>query len=391
MSSVGDKSPVEPSTGKSSTSIVPYTGKRSAIKQSNLYMPETLKTRMQHVMQSVMNDSFRAQFRDYDHFHHYGMGDIVVLVGTSTAGKTSIIQALKKLESDRLEDGGDIRAESISLKIMTKYNPKEVEILDKVLKKPLDIVKAVDSGERSWKTGILPQEITEAEEAIQEIKKRQDKFSSQEKEEIQGLFDNMPLEMFDEGFEHSRRGRNIIFDIMNIDLFSQHLLMRNFNGPVRTVLAYCPFHVLSSRMETRNKEAVEKGELSNLRVGAFPLTQFSKIYTQKEKGQVALERLTREQVTKTFDENFDNGTRADQEAARIAGREPPSEKELKEISEKKAKLRTEVLTNLGFKEGIDVVEISPKNQRLYKLRIDSSKLSPDDSAKKIHDGTYQRY
>ena len=78
-----------------SLSVVPYVHKSSEIEQSRLYMHENLKARMQ----SVMNDSFKAQLLDYKNFHQYGMGDIVVLVGTSTAGKTSIIKALKQLES----------------------------------------------------------------------------------------------------------------------------------------------------------------------------------------------------------------------------------------------------------------------------------------------------
>jgi hypothetical protein len=367
-----------------SLSVVPYASKSSAIEQSRLYMQESLKARMQ----SVMDDSFRAQFRDYNHFRQYGMGDIVVLVGTSTAGKTSIIKALQQLESDRLEDGGDLRCDVIDLKVMTKYNPNEIEILRRVMKTPLDIPKAVGSIERSWKTGITSQEKIEAEEAIQKIKERGEAFSSKEKEELNSLFQNRELEMFDDAFEHSRRGGNVIFDVLNIDILAQHLLMRNFDGPLRAVLTYCPFHVLSSRMEKRNKEAVESGELSNQRIGEFPLMQFSEIYTQKEKGQVAVERLTRKQVTKAFNENFDNGTEANRETARIEGRKFPSEKEL---SKEKAKSLANFLANLGFKEGIDVVEVAPKNQRFYHLFINSSKLLPTESAKIIHGGTYQRY
>ena len=368
------------SVDNNSLSVVPYVSKSSAMEQSRLYMQESLKARMQ----SVMDDSFKAQFRDYNHFHQYGMGDIIVLVGTSTAGKTSIIQAIKRLESDRLEDGGDLRCLAIDLKVMTKYNPNEIEILSKLMKTPLDIPKAVGSKERSWKPGITSQEKIEAEEAIQRIKKTGDAFSSKEKEDIDGSFRNMELEMFDDAFEHSRRGGNIIFDVLNIDVLARHLLTRNFNGPIRAVLTYCPFHVLSSRMEKRNKEAVESGDLSNQRIGEFPLMQFSEIYTQKEKGQVTFERLTRKQVTKAFDENFDKGI----EAARIEGRKLPSTEQL--VIDKK-KLRDDFLANLGFKEGVDVVEVAPKNQQFYKLFINSSKLLPAESATIIHSGTYRRY
>ncbi len=361
-------------------SVVPYVSKSSAIEQSRLYMQESLKARMQ----SVIDDSFKAQFRDYNHFHQYGMGDIVVLVGTSTAGKTSIIQAIKQLESDRLEDGGDLRGLAIDLKVMAKYNPNEIEILLRVMKTPLDVSKAIGSTERSWKIGLSSNEKSEAEEAIQRINKTGDSFSAKEKEDIHSSFQNMELEMFDDAFEYSRRGGNIIFDVLNIDVLARHMLTRNFNGPIRAVLTYCPFHVLSSRMEQRNKEAIESGELSNQRIGEFPLMQFSEIYTQKEKGEVAFERLTRKQVTKTFNENFDKGV----EAARIEGRKLPSEEQL--VIDKK-KLRADFLANLGFKEGVEVVEVAPKNHQFYNLFINTSKLLPNESAKIIHNGTYQRY
>jgi hypothetical protein len=128
-----------------------------------------------------MDDSFKAQLRDYNHFHQYGMGDIVVLVGTSTAGKTSIIQALKQLESDRLEDGCDLRSLAIDVKMMTKYCPNEIDILSKLMKTSLDIPKAVYTKERSWKIGITSQEKIEAEEAIRRIKEVGHAFSSKEK------------------------------------------------------------------------------------------------------------------------------------------------------------------------------------------------------------------
>ncbi len=367
-----------------SLSVVPYASKSSAIEQTRLYMQESLKARMQ----SVMDDSFKAQFRDYNHFRQYGMGDIVVLVGTSTAGKTSIIKALKQLESDRLEDGGDLRCLAIKLKVMTKYKPNEIEILRRVMKTPLDISKAVGSTERSWKIEVSSKDKLEAEEAIQRIKKTGDSFSAKEKEDIHSSFQNMELEMFDDAFEYSRMGGNIIFDVLNIDVLAKHVLMRNFDGPMRVVLTFCPFHVLSSRMEQRNKEAVESGELSNQRIGEFPLMQFSEIYTQKEKGQRPFERLTREQVTQAFDENFDRGTTANREAARLEGRKFPSPKE---ISKEKEKLRADFLKNLGFKEGIDVVEVAPKNQDFYHLFINSNHLIPGESAKIIHSGTHQRY
>lgn len=367
-------------TDTKSWPLVPHVSKSFRIEQSQLHAREDLKARMQ----MAMEDSFKAQFRDYHHFHQYGMGDVVVLVGTSTAGKTSIIKALQQLESTRVEDGVDLRCNLTFLNLMNKFHPHEIEILSRLMKNRLDIAKVIGSKERSWKTDITSLEEREGEEAIQRIKETADAFFSKGKEEIDRVFQNIELEMFDDAFEHSRRGGNIIFDVLMIDALSKHLLTRQFNGPIRIALTYCPFYLLSSRMEKRNKEAVESGEFSNQRIGEFPLMQFSEIYTRKEKRQVAFERLSREQVTQAFDENFDKGVEADRKRKHQL---PPE----KQIALDKKRLRAEFLTNLGFKEGVDVVEVAPRNQQLYDLFINSSQFSPSQSAKLIHNGTHLRY
>lgn len=353
---------------------------RDETPSSGLYSQERLETRMQRIMQS----SFKAQINDYRHFRQYGMGDIVVLVGTSTAGKTSIIQALKKLESDRVEDGGDLRGLAIDLKNIKKHSHEEVKILEKVFKEPFDIAKAVFSPERAWKADISSQEKTEAEAAIERIRLKRGSFSVQEQEEDRASYENLELEMFDDAFEYSRRGGKMIFDVLSIDTLAKHVIARNFDGPLRVVLTYCPFHILSSRMEKRNQEAQESGEFSNQRIGAFPLGQFGEIYSQRKENQAAFESLTRDQVTKAFNDNFDKGI----EAARGEGHSMPPQEQ---IEKDKERLRSDLLKKLGFKEGIDQVEIAPKRQQLYDLILDSSKMLPEESAKLIHKGTDQRY
>jgi hypothetical protein len=190
--------------------------------------------------------------------------------------------------------------------------------------------------------------------------------------------------MIDEALEFSRRGGNIIFDVLNIDVLAKRLLTRHFNGPLRAILTYCPFHVLSSRMERRNKEALESGELGNQRNGAFPFLQFSDIYSQKEKEQDVLDTITREQAITAFDANFDKGVEADS----IRGMKLPSLDELQLMKDKK---RAGMLKKLGFKEDVDAVEIAPKNQDFYHFMVNISYQLPEESTQMIHEGTSLRY
>lgn len=328
----------------------------------------------------ILNSSLKTQFSDYRYFKQYAMGDIVVLIGTSTAGKTSIIQALKELESDRIEDGGDIRFMTADLKAMTKYNKNEIEILKRVMKTDLDIPSAVFCKERSWKQGVSEEEKAQAEEAILKIKKTGETL---DKEEVGAFFQNLELEMITDAFERSRHGGTVIFDLLRIEALVEQIFTKNFNGPVRIALAYCPFHKLSSRMEKRNREAEESGQLSNQRIGAFPLLQFGEIYTQKRINQETLESITREQTIKAFNDNFDNGIKT----GRKNGDKLPSDNQ---IAKDKDRARTELLRNLGFREGSDKVEIAPRNLPFYNLILNTNDNTAIESAKILHEGTFKR-
>ncbi len=93
-------------------------------------------------------------------------------------------------------------------------------------------------------------------------------------------------------------------------------------------------------------------------------------------------------MIKAFDQNFDKGVAADRERDIANGRESRSEAEI--LKEKESR-REIFLENLGFKEGVDVVEVAPKNQDFYNFFVDSEKLSAKKSAWIIHMGTNQRY
>jgi hypothetical protein len=362
----------------SSTALVPYTGGlhplHSAISQVN--------ARQEARMQEIMARSLKSHFADFNAFHSFGKGDIVVLVGTSTAGKSSIIRGLRKLEPDRLEDGGDIRCDHEWAKGLAKAFPREFKIAAQALNFA-EIVHAVHCGSRQWKKGV-PKQIKEAaEEAIQTIKKALDEAQSSKEEAVDlPPFEEVIHNMYDTAISASLQGRKIIFDLLHAEEFAQHMLMRNFHAPMRVVLTYCPFSTLSARMEKRNRDAVESGDLENQRVGTFPLMQFGQLYTQVENGEIPLETVTRSQVIKIFDENFDLRT----EQAKLKGDPLPSDEEIQEDKEQQ---RQDLLKMLGFKNmSVSKVDIGPKHRRLYDMIVDTRNSSAE-IAKMLHEGTYK--
>lgn len=322
--------------------------------------------------QEVMKSSLKGQFHDSHYFHKRWRGEVTILVGTSTAGKSSLIQALKKIDPGLVEDGGDLRYYAQFWKSTQKFSPDEIEILLKVLRDPSDIAKTLFSKERAWKEGVTAKEQESAEEAIKRIHAKRELLTS---EELEAPFQTMELEMIADAYAHAGRGGRVIFDVLRIDDFFKHKILSTFDGPMNVVLAFCPFHILSARMEKRNIEAFESGEFSNQRIGEFPLMQFSELYGPAKDGEAPIERLTREQVVKTFDENFDKGQMAD----------PGGSSKLSpaEVLKTKERLRGMLLKNLGFKSGVDVVEIAPKHSWTYNQVLDMSKLSPVELAKVI--------
>ena len=318
----------------------------------------------------LLERSFKAQFADASHFHRNWMGDIIVLVGTSTAGKSSLIQALRRIEPERIEDGGDLKTEVILFQYLKKQYPVEVAVMQKVMR-PLDIPRAILAGERPWQMMPLTPEQAQAEEVIQGMGKVEDSLPLDE------LFQNTEPLMIDDAFERSRRGESVIFDVLKVATIANRVLMRKFDGPIRKVLVYCPFSLLSSRMTERNRAAAESGQLSNQRRGAFPFRQFADIYTRKQPEQSPLETITRAQAIKTFTENLDQEILVFREK----GFPLPSEEQL-QID--KSNMTQEFLKRLGFTDDVDEIEIAPRDPEAYDLIINSGQVTATEAAHILH-------
>lgn len=206
---------------------------------------------------AVMKSSFEAQFADYRHFHRHWMGTVTVLVGTSTAGKTSIVEALKQANSNLIEDGLDLREVSTFLKLFKKHSPDAVTALAEKMEL-LSIYEAVFTQKRSWKPATSDSEKIDAESDIQKIKKT---FDSLPNKEINALFENMEFEMFDKAFERSYQGLSSVFDIVRIDNFVRHRMMKTSTCPLKVAIfvinesVYFPLRNLASCIRKRNRKS----------------------------------------------------------------------------------------------------------------------------------------
>jgi chloramphenicol 3-O-phosphotransferase len=334
------------------------------------------KAHMLALMNEIRNRSLQIQAPNF-----FEKGDVTMFAGASTSGKTSTINALRKLEPNRLVDGIDIQCDQVWVKGLAKTFPENFLIAAEALG-DAEIVHAVNTGSRLWKKGLSGQKKEAANVSIQAMKKglEEAKKGGLGEEEILNLppFNQLESYMYDSAIKASLEGKKIIFDHMQAETFRKHLDSLNFQVPVRVVLVYCPFTELSKRMVIRNKEAIASGDLENQRIGVFPLLQFAELFTQVKNGEPHLETITRDQAIKTFNENFDLWI----EQQKVNVNTMPASDETQ--PDRKEQLQ-ELLTTLGFAdENTTEVKIGPKYKELYDIIVDT-RNSPEEIAKMLHE------
>jgi hypothetical protein len=238
-------------------------------------------------------------------------GDVIVLAGTSTAGKSSIVAALKKIDPTLIEEDLDLRND----------------------------------------TQILPSA-------------------------------NAQQEMMDDVIKHSLLGKRVIVHVDQAYKFLNHLLEKNVEVPVTTVLAFCPFHELSQRLIERNRKAqAPGGNPQNLRDPLMPIDNFANLYTQTKTAGQGLETITRDRAIEIHDHHFDKMIAY----IKKIGRDLPPEEE---IPNDKIESLQNFLSKLGFKEGLDSVEVEPRNKEDYNFIFDTHKYSEQVGSEMIAQQIY---
>lgn len=234
-------------------------------------------------------------------------GDVIVLAGTSTAGKSSIVSALRKLDPDIVEEDLDLR--------------------------------------------------------------------TSDTQKIPGP--NAQRDMMDDVIKHSLQGKRVVVHVDQAHKFLNHLLDRKVELPTKKVLAFCPFHELSSRLKERNRKAEESGgDIQNLRDPLMPIDNFSNLYTQAKEPGRGLETIKRDQAVAIYNDHFDQMIAY----ARKLGRDLPSDDV---IARDKVDSLHEFLSNLGFKEGVDSVDVEPRNKEHYDYIFDTHKYGDAAGSAKI--------
>lgn len=341
-----------------SKALIPYTGTPTETVYANL-------------AKRILAQSFDAQFKDYTAFHHFGEGEIMVLLGTSTAGKSSIISSLKKIEPERIEQGIDMASCQQLLDYLEFAHHEDYVFLQSVLQpkdNDIHILDAFFGKKFPFKQNISELDQSKARELV-------DKLTKQIDEDIP--FPQMEGKMLDEVISFSVCGKASIFDVLEIENVFRHVLKSNFHAPIKIALVYCPFKLLTERMAERNRKALENNDFLEIRAGPFPLFQFARLFGPKQNDDdLVIETLTREDVEKAFDINFDI-------EVDLMKKENPEEMAKKDIQKDREVGKNYLLQALGFTDPkIQQVELTPLFKR-YDFLIDTSKVKPEESARII--------
>lgn len=267
----------------------------------------------------------------------WGKATIVLLVGSSTAGKTTVCnQVLEKSDPSVLPwdiTGTDIERDGIINQQMDDHLMGFIK-KDEEYKAWFDGVRPDYSQDRDVFQAILGDKITELPPGLKE--EFEEHFKSftptlRGSELEKAIFDAT----FTRAMENSRRGIPTIIDIAPahdkniIEIFERFLREREkpFSCPTMTIQTHLAIPKLLERMIHRNATQPDK------RDGLFPAQQYASMYGSTQSDD-HLGELKREDVEK-FIANFRKEAEADQ--------------------------IEKLMSDLGFSEGVDVINIGPKH------------------------------
>ncbi|MBA3958128.1 MAG: hypothetical protein H0X51_07035 [Parachlamydiaceae bacterium] len=295
-------------------------------------------------------------------------GEVVVLVGTSTAGKTSIISELVKQKPEMIERGIDSAWVGIPLNYLNKHHPEEMAFLEKVIEPAKDdienygyILSYVETGrEPKFKTGVSVKEKDQYQEVV---KKLYDSL-------CKGIPGDTPEKyaqsiitcMMDEIILESKQGRPIACDILQVNEVALETVKIKVPS-VKFALVYVPFQTLAERVIKRNNKALSEGNFGDARPGVFPLEQFTKLFRPRNDSDLdseIVQKLTLGEVKHAIDTVFENSKTFLKS----------TNQSLDELEKKTVHLRGIILERFGFKEGDDpnkVVELTPSYKGYHML------------------------
>lgn len=349
---------------------------------------EFIHAELEKKVSEVMRSSLESAKYFANRLKLFGEGKIFCLIGTSTAGKTSIIQRLKEGSSEWRELGFDLEADLyVADEIKANMRAQYDEIIEAI--DPSNVAIAVFCDQVKLKDNVPSSVVEKAYKALEEVKKARG--------EIVKKFGNnfgsaVESRVLDKAVSLSLKGQNVIFDFFDMDLFIQSLMGLHFCSPIRFGLVYCPLDQLVERVLIRNKRAHEEGDGSNIRPPMQLLFQFVDKYigivNPQEKDKV-LDALTLNQFEEIFEKAFSEEIEFLEKKLIQCEDKVPLRKEIEEFRKKHDKIKNELMEKLGFTDfSIKKVFIVSRFRDYHHLFNNTQIMSPQNSSQFIRELPY---
>lgn len=267
-------------------------------------------------------------------------GEVIVLLGTSTAGKSTIIAEMLKQKPEMLEKGVDLAFDQIPMAYLNENHADELDYLNRVIEFD-DADKSVRAPlldyilfnkKVNFKVGISEEDKGHYRQIIAHLEK--------------SLTVSVPGEtvipkMLDQILLSSQKGTSVVFDVLNIKEIAEHELLKK-HPTLKLALVYLPFETLAERITIRNHEAVQESNLGNARPGIFPLMQFAKIFRPAKEGEEVIQTLSLKDATHAIDTAYQSGK---------SYFEKFSPENISRLDQDNTEMRGKILKKLGFEEG----------------------------------------
>jgi Chloramphenicol phosphotransferase-like protein len=236
-------------------------------------------------------------------------GRVFVLLGTSSVGKSSVIHALKDVDSSWVEMGPDLAVFSHLADMIKETFPKEYEKMSQGLEHAeiahaiVDVFYKAKEGRKSdlgflhWKSGSYSK--AEIVILIAELAKNPAFIPLDQSMYAKETADKINEKMITFICAQSRQGRSVFVDGLGPETI-EPFLKQTHGYSVKIGLAYLPLHHLVDRVTKRNETAKSTGDDAEVRSYEQITRQFLEHFKHAEGGDSVIGYLSLEKTNLAF-------------------------------------------------------------------------------------------